>query len=80
MKSEPRSNADTPPPGGSVLTYGVVGSVSAILLLAAVAGFYELDLTRHVVPVAGMMALAAAGGIALHVARTQRHLAALVTK
>jgi len=80
MNSEPRAKADTPAPGGSVLTYGVVGSASATLLLLAVAGFYDLDLTRHVAPVAGVMALAAAAGIVLHVVRTQRYLATLVAK
>lgn len=80
MTSEPHTKADAPAPGSSALTYGVVGSASAILLLLAVTGFYDLDLTRHVVPVAGIMALAAAAGIVLHVVRTQRYLATLVAK
>ena len=67
---------NSPAPNGSVLTYALIGASLAAVTLLAFAGFYDIDLLSHPAPVAGVTALALAGGAIMHFLQAARHRAA----
>lgn len=74
-QSNARSAADqiAPRPGGSVMTYGLVGIALAGLAMAAFGKFYTIDLLAYPVLVTGLMSFAFASGVGLRKARQIRH-------
>jgi protein-S-isoprenylcysteine O-methyltransferase Ste14 len=68
-----RAEAYAPAPKDSRLLYAVIAVALLLLLLAAVGGFYAIDVWQHPFIIAALTCLAAAGGLASRFWRSRRH-------
>ena len=62
-----------PAPNGSLLTHAIVGLSIAVVLMFAIAGFYEVDFLRLPILAVGLALSAGLAGVATNRVRTGRH-------
>jgi hypothetical protein len=71
-----RAEAYAPAPKDSRFLYVVIAIVLLFLAMAAIGGFYAIDVWREPLVVVGLAAMAAAAGLAFRFRKTRLHKAA----